>query len=360
MNEPHDEDQSEESASGREDAAKLVLPSGEAEDYVLECWKVQDGTLVRAGETVALACLASAKDASKQNESDSATDKAVDAPLSDSAKHRRPTRRKRLAGAQPPETEAVAVAAAPSSSDREQLKNIKLQFADNFSKAKKGNASKGGSNNRTPALDVESKKQLQSIPIIAPISGFVKIADNTSSANENKRIIGRIEPCSHPFIVADIGGVDGLCGVCGIVMPTNSSTTNFDDDNDSGGAPSSSSRAMSQVTVSGGLTFKVTEEEGIQMARQNSQRLRQLKKLSLVLDLDHVSMRLVAMCIKKNIGPLAFLFRRQNFSHLLTDWILFYHAMSQSLPLRFPRLWFMQLPMFVRANIWMKEKMYGA
>jgi RNA polymerase II subunit A-like phosphatase len=54
--------------------------------------------------------------------------------------------------------------------------------------------------------------------------------------------------------------------------------------NNNGTAAASSS---SQVTVSGGITMTVSEQEGRQIAQQDSQRLLKQRKLSLVLDLDH-------------------------------------------------------------------------
>jgi TFIIF-interacting CTD phosphatase-like protein len=44
---------------------------------------------------------------------------------------------------------------------------------------------------------------------------------------------------------------------------------------------------MSRMTISGGITVSVSQEEGQLIAQQDAQRLRKLRKLSLVLDLDH-------------------------------------------------------------------------
>lgn len=120
-----------------------------------------------------------------------------------------------------------------------------------------------------------ASKHPQSIPIVARVDGIVRIGRKT---DQSEQVIGNIEPCTHPAVV------DGLCGVCGVFLPRTSSTEDNSKDMASEG---SSYESMSRVTVSGGLTFTVSEQEGKQMAQQNAQRLRKHRKLSLILDLDH-------------------------------------------------------------------------
>ena len=258
----------------------LLLPpdTGDGE-YVLECWKVKEGTLVRTGETVALACLASVKKAGTGSESSSSPSMA--APPAADAKHKRPARRKRTAGAAPPL--APPNPAAGQKGDGE-LKSITLfpkATVDPTGKGKKDDSSTASKASTDTAS--EASKQPQSIPIAAPMTGFVRISGAVNSSTSAKAI-GYIEPCSHPAVV------DGLCGVCGMPM-TRKDPSSISVSAPSGDDPSqlSSPRAMSQVTVSGGLTFTVSEQESIQIGKQNAQRLKDLKKLSLVLDLDHVS-----------------------------------------------------------------------
>eukprot|EP00978_Attheya_sp_CCMP212_P023001 scaffold69588_cov48-Attheya_sp.AAC.3 len=51
---------------------------------------------------------------------------------------------------------------------------------------------------------------------------------------------------------------------------------------------------MTHVTVSGGVTMKVSSEEAMSFARQTTARLRNARKLSLVLDLDHTLLHAIA------------------------------------------------------------------
>lgn len=250
-------------------------------DYVLDCWKVKEGTLVRTGETVALACLASNK-----KEGDKSGETATTAaPAPAKVAHKRPTRRKLTAKA--PILVGAAAAVAAGFAGNVELKSITIfPTATGGAEKKKDNSSQNIA--AGAGATSSGKKQPQSIPIVAPTTGFVRIYNSSNnSGSKNKLAIGYIEPCSHPAVV------DGLCGVCGIPMPKDSSanvpvpSSLSSSTGNSSSQQSSAPRAMSQVTVSGGLTFTVSEQEGIQIGRQNAARLKQLKKLSLVLDLDH-------------------------------------------------------------------------
>lgn len=254
MNEHRGRDQSQaaEASAGAHECAKpgLFLPESDekqGDHYVLECWKVKPGSLVRNGETVALACLTATYSKMVSASTGTSTKaNAADSNPSVPTKHKRPTTRRRWPGA--------AATDATSSS-----------------------LSSDGTNTGLDKREGEStgrKKLPQSIPIIAPVSGFVRLVSNVDMPMK----IGYIEPCSHPAVY------DGLCCVCGDIMAQKSPAINHSGYSDS----LSPARAVTQVTVSGGLTFTVTEREGLQMAKQNAGRLTQRKRLSLVLDLDHV------------------------------------------------------------------------
>jgi len=247
--------------SGSTDKHELLLPEGE---YVLECWKVKEGSLVRTGETVAVACLESIKNSN-------ATAAAAAAASSSADKHKRPSRRKITTVAHTV-TSIPTSTSAPADKTGEELRSIKL-FPTLEDKAR-------AKNNVVPtSMMVDSKKPSQTtIPITAPSTGFVR----QSKDDNNKRSIGYIEPCSHPAVV------DGMCGVCGMPLKATSnvpipSSASSDGHSLQGERPAN----MKQVTVSGGLTFTVSEEESQAIAQQDARRLKQLKKLSLVLDLDH-------------------------------------------------------------------------
>jgi RNA polymerase II subunit A-like phosphatase len=126
----------------------------------------------------------------------------------------------------------------------------------------------------------------------------------TSVEPYNKLVKGYIEICSHPTVVA------GLCAVCGKTVihaklsdsETGAAATaefgrnNGDDKDgvlayssspDGAGVAAGTQAAMSRMTVSGGYTVSVSREEGERIAREDARRLRKIRKLSLVLDLDH-------------------------------------------------------------------------
>ena len=270
----------------------LLPPKSDEGEYVLEFWKVKDGSLVREGETVAIACL---KGTNNNGSSEGAANAAAAAAATTGptdTKHRRPTRRKRPTPATAPKADLQQspkpARETPEGSVIEVKNMIKLPSKEH----QKKNAQENGlsKTESTDAMDTESKtssesssrKQQQSINIVAPIAGFVRIGKklNTKEQTNDRAAIGVVEPCEHPAVV------DGLCGVCGVPLVQEDSA----DDNGVAGtssSPGGSSKAMSQITVSGGLTFKVSEQEGQQMARQSAQKLRKQRKLSLILDLDH-------------------------------------------------------------------------
>jgi RNA polymerase II subunit A-like phosphatase len=237
-------------------AAEIALP---AAGYKLYCWKVRNGSAVRAGETVALAIRKDSPVASNgadaplvSNKEDAAVATATTA--ADTVQHKRPTRKRRpganpaVATDNPPPKDAEQTSAQPTNKD--------------------------------------ITKQEEQVPIIAQADGIVRMGPRFSKsegddASENE-VIGHIEVCLHATVMG------GLCAVCGKSsgsggQQNGNSSTSQSNNNKNG---NSNNNRMSRVTVSG-LTVTVSDEEGRRMAEQDTERLRKQKKLSLVLDLDH-------------------------------------------------------------------------
>ena len=200
-----------------------IVLPGEA--YMLQQWLVRNGSAVQPGDKLAIAVR---KGATSASTSASTSEAAV-------VKHKRP--KKRMRG---PEE------AAPSNT-KSVVKKLSAYLP--------------------PAQDV--------VTIVAPAAGVLRIEDYSLS---NK--IGSIVPCQHPAIIG------GLCVVCGasIGPQPEQSQSSFAK---MPSAATTSTKTMSQVTVSGGVTMTISEAEAQQMSKQTSQRLLEQSKLSLVLDLDH-------------------------------------------------------------------------
>jgi len=119
-----------------------------------------------------------------------------------------------------------------------------------------------------------------------------------------------VEQCGHPTLV------QGLCVVCGqAVRPNNNAgnsnnnnpnnttgnynpkkndTTESHNDNNNNNNNNTTDQQQQQqqqqqqrLTVSGGVTLNISHQEARRIAHENRQRLHSLRKLSLVLDLDH-------------------------------------------------------------------------
>lgn len=114
------------------------------------------------------------------------------------------------------------------------------------------------------------------IPIVAPAAGMLRTGESSSSDMKRHLQIGYIEPCQHPAIM------EGLCAVCGESIGPQGQPQPL-----AMSQPIPRNPVMSQVTVSGGFTMTVSKTEAQQISVQNSKRLLDSKKLSLVLDLDH-------------------------------------------------------------------------
>lgn len=245
----------------------ILLPSAE---YVLQSWKVKAGTAVRRGETIAMACR---KDA-KVNIAPMA---ATTAPKV----HKRPNRRRRIAP-------SAAVAATISLNKTKETSanvttNIHQRLTEKLLVDKNENPKPEGPIKQQPQSAPISKEN-QTVPILATATGLLRTSKNsniTLQDSQKELAIGYVEECLHPAFVG------GLCVVCG------SSMIEKDDDDLLHKAVTSRENAKPdsantvQVTVSGGVTMTITEQEGRRIAQQDSVRLLKQKKLSLVLDLDH-------------------------------------------------------------------------
>lgn len=248
-------------------------------------WLVRSGSAVRRGERVAEAVATADSMAGVPK---TIAGNAASSTVSVAATgHKRPMKRSR------PTVGAIATGAATPSEEP---------------------ASVTAPHGTEPTLsEVPTTKEQSTIHIIAPIDGILHIfhdpADYIEISKEKgmdrSLVLGRVSPCPHPTIL------DSLCAICGqsakalkptdeeldsVAIPKNlspqshatkdglASTRSLTGPDDQGG--SNESNTMARMTVAG-LTVSISHEESQRMAEQDAQRLHSLKKLSLVLDLDH-------------------------------------------------------------------------
>ena len=196
-----------------------------SEQHKVYYWKVRPGASVRLGETIAFAV---PKDTPQASVAD------VQAPVN---KQKRPSKRKRP---------GAAVAATDSTA------------ATNGS-----NAAAVATSSAEPSAASDTVEQ---VPILSPAEGILTVG---SRKGDSAVVVGYVEPCQHPTVV------QGLCAVCGASIQPKDDPEQENKDDD-----------MSRMTVSG-LTVTVSASEGKRIAEQDAERLRKIRKLSLVLDLDH-------------------------------------------------------------------------
>ncbi|KAG7339823.1 NLI interacting factor-like phosphatase [Nitzschia inconspicua] len=144
----------------------------------------------------------------------------------------------------------------------------------------------------SPQTTTSSIKPKDLIPITAPATGFLRMIQQQPNTPNRRRVIGYIEECLHPTIL------EGMCVVCG-ERPTTTTTTIPNKYNSNTDSLKQQSRSighkanvntgpnLTQVTVSGGITMTVSQQEGQCMAQWDANRLYRQQRLSLVLDLDH-------------------------------------------------------------------------
>ena len=279
----------ESSDAEKTSGAEILLPD---EGWVLREWKCTEGSLVRKGETVALAC---PKDTSQS---------AIPSSTESSTSHKRPTRRRRIA---PTGTAASNHETSISQRVVDPFANIQQRLAAKLSLEKPTTEMKENSAaslsglvtlsplsapSSSPRIEETSitKKGVSTRPILAPSTGILRKAPVSTaecSKSSNNRIIGFVDACLHPAFL------EGICVVCGDSMlrfndnehemneriPTKVPLPSFQS--------SEAVQKGSQVTVSGGVTMTVSVEESRRMAQQDTDRLLHHAKLSLVLDLDH-------------------------------------------------------------------------
>ena len=237
----------------------IRLPS---DKHILYCWKVRSGSSVRLGETVALAKLKNDLAGSKEG-TDSPTTTTPSTPTlgvnsAPTAKvHKRPTRRRKL-----------GAAITTNDSTHKSLKP-----------PPPGNKSAATASAQTDLIAILAQGDGIVQMGLPPSNGFQPMGKIT----DDSLVIGHIDRCRHPTIIGE------LCAVCGRTVPTEGRLLHAkqqDDDNDNNSHHKPAAVKMTHVTVSG-TTVAITEGEGRRMAQQDAERLRQQKKLSLVLDLDH-------------------------------------------------------------------------
>lgn len=302
----------------------VTLPEG----YKLWCWKVRNGSSVRAGETVALAV---PLDDRSSLEYAPVTATTTTTPATSSIvhhNHKRPTRRRRPVPAATTEVNdnAAATTAATAAMD---VVNNDIVASGSISEGKSSSKPSFETNEDEPSfvaknhatttgseIVVSAQKPLdsksQQVAVVANASGIVWMGaaptalskSMTAAAAITGEIIGYIRECQHPTII------EGMCAVCGtkigITMHQCENNSNYLDADlstvstttttfEPGGVTLDLSSSLSshggggggnRMTVSG-LTVTVSEVEGQRMALEDTLRLQRLRKLSLVLDLDH-------------------------------------------------------------------------
>jgi TFIIF-interacting CTD phosphatase-like protein len=271
----------------------ICLPS---EDYVVQSWKITSGSPVRAGDKVAVAVRRTNEDFLLSSNSSTTTATADNSsPTSAAAATgtislKRPKKRRR------PGAAAIHLETAPDGPPHENANTLPRQ--DSVPHDEPPTTS-----NKT-RLFPQQHPHHDAITLIAPADGLLRIVPDEKRSGDV--IVGYVEPCQHPQILM------GMCTVCGVAIAAtfqsessinNSNntvygsngnrrflpdmTTTTSNGNNNGGGDSNTTFNRSNVTVSGGITMMVSEEEGQQIAQQTAQRLLKQKKLSLVLDLDH-------------------------------------------------------------------------
>jgi RNA polymerase II subunit A-like phosphatase len=276
--------------------ANILLPD---KDYVVQTWKVQPGTSVRKGETVAISIRRDSVGATATGAATfTFTNGAAGAAP---AQHKRPNRRRKIAPAAATAAPhvAVAVAAPPTGITQTRAdqgpQNVAANLHQRLAEKLDQRSSQKQSQLQSAAVAVavnssseSSPKAMETtIPLLAPADGILRISQNTSQVEEQfTDVVAYIEECLHP------GFLEGLCVVCGASVMRNNNSNNNNEPNNGHSLSNSASFSedtpkSSLVTVSGGVTITVSQQEGRHMAQQDSERLLKQQKLSLVLDLDH-------------------------------------------------------------------------
>jgi len=220
----------------------LSLPS---KDYQVQSWKVTFGSVVQKGETVALASRVG-----------TTTTANVSKPTASA--HKRPKKRARLVNA----TATATAAAATTPAVLVPKTALSVPPMTATVPAVGDSTTATTSTSQSPSV----------IPLLAPGPGILQKPHTTS--HSSSLVIAHVVPCEHPTIVQN------MCAVCGVgIAPRQKDADQQQPDN--------SSLPSHRLTVSGGLTLDVSAGESQRLAIEDRQRLHKLRKLSLVLDLDH-------------------------------------------------------------------------
>ena len=292
----------------------MVLPSG----YRLSHWRVSDGSVVRIGETVAVMIPidpSTTTDGDSSSNSINSSSNSVSSSNNSNSNppltlHKRPSRRKRAL----PDTSTTTIPTTAASKTA-------------------GDTTTTGSMSTTTTTTTTPHTFLT-----APANGICRIkldahnvttthhnsdGDNGTSASSGSSssrgvvVVGWIDPCTHPTVMA------GLCAVCGNKVVSHhhnhhqqynqgppppppegeaswssSSSLGIDTNttphhNDNHHHHRTIHQNMTLMTVSG-MTVAVSEQESQRMAQEDTRRLNKLRKLSLVLDLDHTLLHATA------------------------------------------------------------------
>jgi RNA polymerase II subunit A C-terminal domain phosphatase len=260
----------------------LKIPDG----YKVSCWKVSDGSVVHSGETVALVIpVGSEKDDSHIAPTITDPSVATAGSQTEKSSHKRPSRRKR----------PLASQALSSAADRSESRAFaSIEEAPTVHSLNDPKSRISG----IPITATAAKQHDSSVVAIqAPVDGIVRIYKFVvPNPKEGRDIeIGSIVQCQHPTVVS------GLCAVCGVtlktnVLPNDDLSPGTMETTNTNSAPNSNARntnGMTVMTVSG-MTVSISEAESKRMAQEDTQRLRALRKLSLVLDLDHTLLHATA------------------------------------------------------------------
>jgi len=269
--------------------AEVVIPG---ENVIIDHWVVSSGSHVRENDIVAYV--------RKRSDNDNANDSVVAPPSK--PKHKRPSRRKKSAKVVVKESnhstsnESSLPAAAKSSTTMSLQKLLAsktnpgttINQTSDKAEVAKTDETKAETTTTSSSTTTISKVK-QTMPIHAPATGILRIHSNQDNVQQRKLVVGVIEKCQCPTFL------DGMCVVCGAPKPKAKKSGGCCSGNcspscapsSSSSTPNSSDDKTSQVTVSGGVTMRISQQESEKIALADTERLFGLKKLSLVLDLDH-------------------------------------------------------------------------
>lgn len=284
------------------DEIKVYLPLGCTS---IHSWKVNSGSSIKKGETIALGLLSSGKasiDLRLTPRENQESDKKASNNVNNGPKLLGTilSTTKRIGDSQKGDN---AIKNIMNKNQTENLSNGAAEDGSVVSNTKKANTTSAGNSARSRMLArarAAAQKQAalvssttippNTIKIISPADGFVQIIDPNPNKIENgKVIIAIVGSCTHPTIIGN------LCAVCGmsVVDETVDDDTSLQTSNyirprkRPSPFPRKPALETEKITVSGGITVHVTKSEANSIGRADQNRLRNLRKLSLVLDLDH-------------------------------------------------------------------------